>query len=129
MVVTAFSPLGQGQSYAKMGHGDISAPKDDVISNIAQGHGVTQAQVGLTDLIHLFGICVQVVLRWGVRRRCSVIPKSENEGRIRENLDLFSFSLSEQDMEEIEGIDRNLRLNDPGYFCPRNFNTQCPIWD
>merc|ERR1711892_58466 len=114
MVVTAFSPLSQGQSYAKMGHGDISALKDDVIYNIAKGHGVTQAQV---------------ILRWGVQRGCSVIPKSENEGRIRENLDLFSFSLSEQDMEEIEGIDRNLRLNDPGYFCPRNFNTQCPIWD
>ena len=58
MVVTAFSPLGQGQSYAKMGHGDISALKDDVISNIAKSHGVTQAQVGLTDLIHLFEICV-----------------------------------------------------------------------
>ena len=54
MVVTAFSPLGQGQSYAKMGHGDISALKDDVIYNIAQSHGVTQAQVGLTDFIRIF---------------------------------------------------------------------------
>ena len=54
MVVTAFSPLGQGQSYAKMGHGDISDLKDDVIHNIAQSHGVTQAQVGLTDFIRIF---------------------------------------------------------------------------
>ena len=47
MAVTAFSPLGQGQSYAKLGHGDISALKDDVIVNIAERLGVSCAQVGL----------------------------------------------------------------------------------
>eukprot|EP00090_Calanus_glacialis_P022716 TRINITY_DN35009_c0_g1_i1.p1 TRINITY_DN35009_c0_g1~~TRINITY_DN35009_c0_g1_i1.p1 ORF type:complete len:324 (-),score=56.34 TRINITY_DN35009_c0_g1_i1:80-1051(-) len=114
MVVTAFSPLGQGQSYVKLGHGDISALKDDVVVNMAERLGVS---------------CAQVVLRWGIQRGCSVIPKSEHEGRVKENLDLFGFSLSQQDMDEIAGMDQNLRMNDPGYFCPRNFNTQCPIWD
>jgi diketogulonate reductase-like aldo/keto reductase len=47
MAVTAFSPLGQGQSYDKLGHGDISALKDDVIVNIAERLGVSCAQVGL----------------------------------------------------------------------------------
>ena len=46
MAVTAFSPLGQGQSYAKLGHGDISALKDEVIVNIAERLGVSCAQVG-----------------------------------------------------------------------------------
>ena len=47
MSVTAFSPLGHGQSYAKLGHGDISALKDDVVVNIAERLGVSCAQVGL----------------------------------------------------------------------------------
>ena len=64
-----------------------------------------------------------------MQRGCSVIPKSEHGERIKENLDLLGFSLSQQDMDEIAGMDQNLRMNDPGYFCPRNFNTQCPIWD
>jgi len=114
LVVTAFSPLGQGQSYAKLGHGDISAVADPVVQNIAQKHRVTAAQV---------------VLRWGLQRGYSVIPKSEQEDRIKQNLDLFSFTLTEEDMADIAGINQNLRLNDPGYFCPRNFQTQCPIWD
>jgi 2,5-diketo-D-gluconate reductase A len=64
-----------------------------------------------------------------MQRGCSVIPKSEHGARIKENIDLFGFSLSTQDMDEIAEMDQNLRMNDPGYFCPRNFNTQCPIWD
>ena len=70
-----------------------------------------------------------MVLRWGLQRGYSVIPKSEQEDRIKQNLDLFSFTLTEEDMADIAGINQNLRLNDPGYFCPRNFQTQCPIWD
>ena len=52
MVVTAFSPLGQGQSYAKLGHGDISAVSDPVVANIAQRHRVTAAQVGAVTTLY-----------------------------------------------------------------------------
>ena len=70
-----------------------------------------------------------MVLRWGIQRGYSVIPKSENEGRIKENLELFCFSLTEEDMEEMRSLEKNLRFNDPGYFCPKSFKTPCPIWD
>jgi len=69
------------------------------------------------------------VLRWGLQRGCAVIPKSEHEGRIKENLQLFGFSLAEEDMEKMEKLEKKLRFNDPGYFCPKNFKTPCPIWE
>ena len=36
----------------------------------------------------------QVCLRWGVQRGCVVIPKSTNEGRLQQNIDLFDFELT-----------------------------------
>jgi len=114
MVVTAFSPLGHGQSYAMLGYQDKAAIKEQVVLDIAKRLGVTPAQV---------------VLRWGIERGYSVIPKSENEGRIKENLDVEGFTLSTEDMEKIKGLENNFRMNDPGMFCPLAFNTPCPIWD
>jgi len=46
MVVTAFSPLGHGQSYAKLGFDGVAAVNDKVVLNIAQRLGVTPGQVG-----------------------------------------------------------------------------------
>ncbi len=51
----------------------------------------------------------QIVLRWHVQRGVIPIPKSSNEGRIKENLDIFDFELSSEDMNAIsllnEGYD------------------------
>ena len=113
VLVTAFSPLGHGQSYAMLGYQDKVAIKEPVVVEIARNHGVTPAQV---------------VLRWGVQRGCSVIPKSENVDRIKENLNL-DFTLTEDDMERMKSLERGFRMNDPGNFCPKAFNTECPIWD
>ena len=113
MLVTAFSPLGHGQSYAMLGYQDKVAIKEPVVVEIARNHGVTPAQV---------------VLRWGVQRGCSVIPKSENVDRVKENLNL-DFTLTEDDMDRMKSLERGFRMNDPGNFCPKAFNTECPIWD
>ena len=50
MVVTAFSPLGHGQSYSMLGYENVVAIKEEVVIEIATWLGVTPAQV---------------VLRWG----------------------------------------------------------------
>lgn len=71
----------------------------------------------------------QVVLRWGLQRGCSVIPKSENEGRIKANLDLFEFELDTEDMEGIKTLDKYMRFNNPAVFCEAAFKTFCPIFD
>ena len=54
--MTAFSPLGHGQSYAKLGYQDIAAVKDDVVLHIAQRLEVTPAQVGGWCGLRLFNI-------------------------------------------------------------------------
>ncbi len=65
---------------------------DETISSIAQSHGVTPAQV---------------ILRWNLQRGVVVIPGSSNPKHIQENLDLFDFALTEEEMEQIGALDRN----------------------
>lgn len=45
ILVTAFSPLGHGQSYDALGYGDKVAIKEKIVIDIAAKHGVTPAQV------------------------------------------------------------------------------------
>ena len=114
MIVTAYSPLGNGRSYAALGHSDVVAIEEDVVVKIANRLNVTPAQV---------------VLRWGVQRGCAVIPKSENETHIKANLDIAGFALSDEDMEAIKELEKNFRMFDPGQVLPEYFDTLCPIWD
>lgn len=46
----------------------------------------------------------QVVLKWHVQRNIIPIPKSSNEGRIKENLDIFDFEISVEDMKAINSL-------------------------
>jgi len=114
LTVTAFSPLGNGKSYSKLGFQDISCLEDPIIKKISYRLNVSSAQV---------------VLKWALERGVSLVTKSGDIDRLAQNLDLFSFQLSDQDIKQIGEMDRNLRFNDPGYFCPKLYNTQCPIWD
>lgn len=70
----------------------------------------------------------QILLRWGVQRGTAIIPKTSSERRLRENLDVFDFELEEEDVEGIEGLNRNMRYNDPGVFC-KGMGGDYPIWD
>ncbi|MEV6183232.1 aldo/keto reductase [Streptomyces sp. NPDC052015] len=87
----AWSPLAQG---AVLG--------DDAITTIAAQHGKSPAQV---------------VLRWHLQLGNIVIPKSVTPARIRENLDVFDFVLSDDEMAAIATLDRGLRTGpDPDTF-------------
>lgn len=56
----------------------------------------------------------QIVLRWNLQRGIIVIPKSVHRERIIENSQIFDFSLSDEDMELINSLNRNQRfLPDP----------------
>ena len=96
--VTAFSPLGHGASYWK---DEISTLREPIVQNLAKKHGVSEAQI---------------VLRFGIERGISVIPKSNNPERIKQNIELFEFKLSEEDMTQLYSLERNLRFNDPSIF-------------
>ena len=65
---------------------------NEVISEIAEAHSVTSAQV---------------ILRWNLQKGVVVIPGSSNPDHIRENLDLFGFGLTDEEMKQINALDRN----------------------
>ena len=84
VVVQCWYPLG-GRGYTAELLGD------ETITEIAQAHGVSSAQV---------------ILRWDLQRGIVVIPGSSNPEHIRENLDLFGFELTDDEMERIAALDR-----------------------
>ena len=115
VVYTAFSPLG-ASSYVSLGMArlDESLLAHPLICAIAKTHGKSAAQV---------------LLRWGVQRGTVVIPKTSRLERLRENMALFDFELTTQEMSQIGRLDQNRRYNDPGVFCEQAFNTFFPIYE
>lgn len=112
---TAFSPFG-APSYIPLGMAtdQDSVMGDPIVVEIARSVGRTPAQV---------------VLRWGVQRGTAVIPKSSSRGHLDENLQLFDFELSEEQMAGICRLDRHQRFNDPGVFCEQAFGCFYPIYE
>ncbi len=85
IVVQGWYPLG--------GRGHTSELlNDETIVAIAEAHGVSSAQV---------------ILRWNLQKGVVVIPGSSDPDHIRENLDLFDFELTDEEMEAINALDRN----------------------
>jgi D-xylose reductase len=64
-----------------------------------------------------------------VQRGTAVIPKTSRPERLAENLALFDFALSVEQMAAIDDLDEGRRFNDPGVFCERAFNTFFPIYE
>lgn len=60
----------------------------------------------LTEIGNKYGkTAAQVALRWNIQRGVVVIPKSVHEDRIKQNFDIFDFSLTEEDMNKIKAMD------------------------
>jgi 2,5-diketo-D-gluconate reductase A len=72
----------------------------------------------LTDLAKKYGKTpAQIVLRWHIQLGLMVIPKSSHPDRIKENLNLFDFELSQEEMAAISALDTGVRLGpDPDTF-------------
>jgi D-xylose reductase len=115
IAVTAFSPLA-AESYISIGMAepDESIFAQPVVQTAASRHGKTPAQI---------------VLRWGVQRGTGIVPKTARPERLRENLDLFDFELSGDEMQTLNELSRQRRFNDPGVFCESSFGTFFPIFD
>lgn len=71
----------------------------------------------------------QVLLRWAVQRGTAAIPKTIKPERLAENIDIFNFSMTDDEMKSIDALDKNKRYNDPGHFGEAAFNTFFPIWE
>lgn len=110
--VTAYSSFGP-QSFLEL---DMQRAKDtpllfdnDVVKKVADKHGKSPAQV---------------LLRWATQRGVAVIPKSNNQSRLAQNLDVCSFDLDKSELEAISGLDKGLRFNDPP-----SYGVPLPIFD
>ncbi len=67
-------------------------------------HGIFTHPV-LTEIAKKYGkSTAQVALRWNIQRGVVVIPKSTHENRIKENIDVFDFELSPEDMAKINAL-------------------------
>ncbi len=53
----------------------------------------------------------QVILRWSLQRGVAVIPRSSNPSHIREDDDIYGFSLTDGEMATIAALDRNEKHN------------------
>lgn len=58
----------------------------------------------------------QILLRWIIERDISTIPKSTNPERLRQNIDIFDFSLNQNEMEELSKLDKGIRICDFSMF-------------
>ena len=79
IAVEAYSPLTHGKKL-----------RDPVIAEVANKHSKTPAQV---------------VIRWVLQQDVIAIPKSENPGRIKENVGIYDFALDEEDLRKIAKLD------------------------
>ncbi|MFA5570568.1 MAG: aldo/keto reductase [Sphaerochaetaceae bacterium] len=59
----------------------------------------------------------QVVLRWHIQHNMIPIPKSVHPHRIKENIEIFDFSLTQQEMDELDALESDKRIG----FDPRTF--------
>jgi len=92
ILTQAWSPIGGITFYRDGQHS--STLEDPVIGDIAKAHGKTPAQV---------------MLRWHLQQGRSVIPKSTNPARIAENIDVFDFDLSTDELAAIDALDTGKR--------------------
>lgn len=74
--------------------------KDPTIMKIAETHGKTPAQV---------------ILRWHIQEGFSVIPGATNPDYIKENIQIFDFALSEEDMAAIRSLNKEKRFFNATY--------------
>ncbi len=85
-------------------------------SPLARGHALTDPTID--DIARRYGKTPsQVILRWHIERGDIVFPKSVSPARIRENIDIFDFELSGEDVQAISALNRNQRTGpDPDKF-------------
>jgi 2,5-diketo-D-gluconate reductase A len=83
ILTQAWSPLARGKIL-----------EEDMLAELAKSHGKSVAQI---------------VLRWHIQRGVAVIPKSNSMERITENMNVFDFELSEQEIASISALNSNFR--------------------
>ena len=77
-----------------LGHGDKNLVNEPVFTKLAEKYGKSN---------------VQIILRWHVQSGNVIFPGSKNPDHIRDNLDIFDFELTDEDMAEIAKVNKGVR--------------------
>jgi diketogulonate reductase-like aldo/keto reductase len=113
IITQAWSPIGGVNRY---GAKDAKTAKDPlahpVIANLAERYQKTAAQV---------------TLRWQIEHGLSAVPKSVRAERIAENIDIFDFALTDEEVAAIDSLDTGKRGGpNPEQVSPQLFNLSIP---
>ena len=116
IVLTAYSPLGStDRPSAFKAPDEPSLFENPTILEIADSYGLSSAQV---------------LIRWAIQRGTSVIPKSVNPGRMKQNLDAATITLSDEDIQKITTLDKNARFIIGGFWAmPGSGYSLETLWD
>ncbi|KAL5826848.1 hypothetical protein ACOSQ3_018687 [Xanthoceras sorbifolium] len=110
IIITAFSPLGaKGTSW-----GTNQVTDNEALKHIAKAHGKT---------------VVQVSLRWIIEQGATAVVKSFNRKRMKENLEIFDWALTDEDYEKINQIPQHRLFNDDFVFPHGAFKNVEELWD
>ena len=77
-----------------LGHGDKNLINEPVFTKLAEKYGKSNAQI---------------ILRWHVQSGNVIFPGSKNPAHIRDNFNIFDFTLADEEMAEIAAVDKNVR--------------------
>lgn len=80
VIFTAYSPLARGKVL-----------RDKIIQGLSEKYGRTKAQIAL---------------RWALQKGTVVIPKATSEEHLKENMKIFDWKISEEDMKKIDSLSR-----------------------
>lgn len=86
------------EAWYPLGHGDKSLIENDVVLSLAKKYHTDAGQI---------------ILKFELQEGAIVLPKSQNPARIKSNLELFDFELSEEDMAQLRALDRGKGAHDP----------------
>lgn len=82
------------ESWYPLGHGDAGLINEPIFTKLAKKYGKTN---------------VQIILRWHIQKEHIVFPKSTNPQHLKDNIDIFDFELTNDEMKQIDALDKNKR--------------------
>ena len=82
------------QAWYPLGHGDAALLQEPLFEKLAEKYKKTTAQI---------------ILRWHIQEGNIVIPGSKNPEHIKENFDIFDFSLTDEEVKEIADLNEDKR--------------------
>ncbi len=92
------------QAWYPLGHGDKNLISEKIFKDLADKYQKTPAQI---------------ILKWHIQSGNIVIPGSKNPAHIKDNINIFDFTLTKEEVELINNLDKNKR-----YYIPREEQTK-----